>query len=483
MAQDQEQKDQEEQQFEGTVDVEDVGPCKKKVSIEIPEEQVKTAREEEYTNLQKDAELPGFRKGRAPRRLLEKRFGDDISERIKLKLLAEVSESALKDKELDALKDPDIDFKKIELPESGPLKFDFEIEVRPEFELPELKGIPVTKPVEDITDEQVDQELQQLRKYSGTWAPKEDGTVEEGDQVIANAAIHLHAREDEETKQEVETDEDDNQVNPNEAADEKAENIEIFVRKNGFVDEVPVENLDELLTGAKPKDKVKTTVDVPKTHYNEYYRGRKIDLEIEIHDIKYLKPAELNESFLERFGADSEEDLKDKIRESLEARQEQQARMQMTEQIQKYLAENTSFELPTDIVADQANNQLQRQYVSLLQQGLSKEELLEKTEQLKASSEEQAREQLKTFFIMDKIAKQLDVEVTDEEVNGQIAQIAMQQGQRPERMKENLQQRGQLDQLKMQIKDDKSLSQLLEWAKVEQEKPKEKETKAQKDEK
>ena len=100
------------------------------------------ATDEKYENLRKEALVPGFRKGRAPRRLLEKRFGKDTSEQIKLTLLAEASESALKDSKLDTLGEPDIDFDKIDMPAEGPLKFDFEIEVRPEFELPELEGIP-----------------------------------------------------------------------------------------------------------------------------------------------------------------------------------------------------------------------------------------------------------------------------------------------------------------------------------------------------
>src|SRR4030042_1077750 len=108
-----------------TVTIEDAGPCKKKVMVEIPEETVKEATDEQYETLRKDAMVPGFRKGRVPRRLLEKRFGKETTEQIKLKLLAEASDSALKDNKLDVLREPDIDFEKVELPDSGPLKFEF----------------------------------------------------------------------------------------------------------------------------------------------------------------------------------------------------------------------------------------------------------------------------------------------------------------------------------------------------------------------
>ena len=127
------------------VTIEDAGPCKKKVSIEIPEETIKSVTDDQYEKMRKDVVLPGFRKGRAPRRLLEKRFGKETTEQIKLTLMADASKSALEDNKLDTLGEPDIDFEKIELPTEGALKFDFEVEVRPEFDLPSLEGIPEPK--------------------------------------------------------------------------------------------------------------------------------------------------------------------------------------------------------------------------------------------------------------------------------------------------------------------------------------------------
>ena len=102
------------------VSIEQAGPCRKKVIIEIPQETVQNATDEQYESLRKDASVPGFRKGRAPRRLLEKRFGKETTEQIKLKLLADASDSAIKDNKLDVLREPDIDFEKIEMPQSGP---------------------------------------------------------------------------------------------------------------------------------------------------------------------------------------------------------------------------------------------------------------------------------------------------------------------------------------------------------------------------
>ena len=450
--------EEEPQKPKNTVTIEEAGPCKKKVSIEIPEEAIKMTTDEQYEKLRKEALVPGFRKGRAPRRLLEKRFGKDTTEQVKLTLLAEASESALKDNKLDILGEPDVDFEKIEMPDEGPLKFDFEIEVRPEFELPELEGIPVTKTKLEVTDEQTDREIERLQRWSGVWTPRKDGAVEPEDQIIADALIKAEGIEEE----------------------QKLDNIEIHVRQNGFVGEVPVEKLDELLTGAKTGETKQISTEVPKTYFREEYRGKKVDISIEIKDIKWLKPAELNQDFLTRLGVEDENELREKTQDTLQSRLETQVRTEMSEQIYQYLHDNTNLDLPLDIVAQQATSLLQRQYQNLMMRGLPREQLNEQLEQLQAGSEDQAKKQLKTFFIMDKIADKLDIKVSDEEINGHIAQLSIQRGQRPEKMREDMERNGSLAQFTLEVRQNKCIEKLLETAKITEKKPDKKAKKAEK---
>ena len=134
-------------EIKNIVTIADSGPCKKKISVEIPAEKISKVFDEQYEELRKNALVPGFRKGRAPRRLLEKRFGKETSEQTKLKLLVDASDSAIKDNKIESLGEPTIEHEKIKLPETGPLKFEFEVEVRPEFKLPELEGIPFEPPI------------------------------------------------------------------------------------------------------------------------------------------------------------------------------------------------------------------------------------------------------------------------------------------------------------------------------------------------
>ncbi len=452
----------EEQQstaLKNTVTIEEAGPCKKKVIVEIPEEAIKNATDEQYESLRKEALVPGFRKGRAPRRLLEKRFGRETTEQIKLKLLAEASDSAIKDNKLDVLREPDIGFEKIELPAEGPLKFDFEVEVRPEFELPELEGIPVKKRKLEVTNEQIEGEIEQLQKYAGLWSPRQGGAaIELDDQIIADVVLKAEGVEQE----------------------QKLDNIEVYVRQSGFVGAIPVEKLDELLVGAKAEETRKITVEVPKTYFREEYRGKKVDIEIAVKDIKWLKSAELNEDFFKRFGVENEGELRQKLQDSLQSRLEQQVQGEMAEQIYKYMLDNTSFDLPMDVVAEQSTALLQRQYSNLMMRGLSREQIEEQMEQLRAGSEQRAKEQLKTFFIMDKVAEKLEIDVSEEEINGHIAQLAIQRGQRPERMREEMVRDGSLTQFRLQVREDKCIVKLLESAKITEIEPEKKAKKAKK---
>jgi len=430
--------------LKSTVTIEEAGPCKKRVSVEIPQELIKNATDEQYNSLRKEAMVPGFRKGRAPRRLLEKRFGKETIEQVKLKLLADASDSAIKDNNLDILHEPDIDFEKIELPASGALKFDFEVEVRPEFDLPQLEGIPVNKTKLKVTDEQIDARVEQLQRWSGMWVPREAGVVELDDQITADVILKVNGVEEE----------------------EKLDNIEIYVKQNGFVGAIPVEKLDELLVDTKAGDTKQTSIEVPKTYFREEYRGKKVDIQITVKDIKWLKSAALDEDFLKKLGVEDENELREKVRNTLESQLETQVRTEMTEQIYKYLLDNIKLDLPTDVVAEHSTALLQRQYVNLMTRGLPRQQIEEHMEQLRAGSEQQAKEQLKIFFTMDKIAEKLEIDVSEEEVNGHIAQLAIQQGQRPERMREQMVRDGSLAQFRLQIRQEKCVAKLLESAKI-----------------
>ena len=442
-----EKKTEETSEIKNIVKVSDSGPCKKKISIEVPQEAIKEAIDKDTMELRRDAVLPGFRKGKAPIRLIEKRFGNDLKDQVKMKLIADGSEKALEDNKIDKLSEPNVDFEKIELPTEGPMTFEFEVEVRPDFDLPSLEGIKVEKPIITIQDADIDKEIGELQKAAGLWKPAEGAKADIDDQIIADVTIAIQGQED---------------------SDNKHEGTEISVRETGMVAGIPVKELAKLLKGAKQDDVKKTTVEVPETFYNEDYRGKKVDLEITVQDVKKLEPAELNEDFFKRYGCETVDDLKESLRQYAENSAERKTKTAMADDVRKYLLDNIKFDLPADVVADQSSRLMQRQYMNLMMQGMEKEKVKEMMEIMRTSSQQQAEEQLKSFFIMDKVADTLKVEVDDAQVNGYIAQMAAQKGKRPEKMREEMLKDGSLAQFSLQVREDKCIEKILETADIKE---------------
>lgn len=453
MSKKEEKTEKKTEDIKNIVAISDVGPCKKKVSIEIPQEKIKLALDNDYQELRKEAVVPGFRKGKAPMRLIEKRFAKDISEQVKLKLLADAVDSVTKEHKLDTIgQEPDIDVAAIALPEDGPLKFEYETEVRPEFDLPELENIPVEKLKVEVKDEQLQEEIMELRKRAGYWIPVEGAKSQLGDQLIADVVVKVEG-----------SDEDD-----------KKEATEITIRQSGVVAGLPVKDMAAELSGLASGDFKKISIEVPKTFYDEQYREKKVDLEIKVNEVKQLQPAEMNEEFFQRYGVDDEAGLKAAIKENSEDAIERQVKAKMADDVRKYLLENTKFDLPADVVADQSARILQRRYINMMIEGMDREKIEAQMEELRTSSEETAKEQLKYFFVLDKIADKLDVKVSDEEVNGYIARMAAQRGKRPEKMRQDLLKDGSLADFTLQVREQRCLELILEKAKITEVEPEKK---------
>ena len=138
------------------VDVENVSTCERKVKVTITREDIDRAFEEAIGDLMPTALLPGFRPGRAPRRLVSSRYKSELKDQVRSKLLSDAMSQVTEDQKLAPISEPDIDLEAVVLPDEGPLKFEFGIEVRPEFEMPKWKGLSINRPSRDITDEDID---------------------------------------------------------------------------------------------------------------------------------------------------------------------------------------------------------------------------------------------------------------------------------------------------------------------------------------
>jgi trigger factor len=433
-----------EDQFpQSTATIEDVGSTKKRIKLEIPGERIKGKLDEAFGELTRDAVLPGFRRGRAPKRLLEKRFGGDLRNTVKQQVVAEAYQKAIEDNKIDALGEPDVNLSKVELPESGALTLTVEVEVTPEFALPSLEGIAVKKPILEANDERLNLAIDNLRRHFGHWHTVTDGAAAD-DTVTADVKVTL-----------------DNAETP--IVEESGVQLTV---KAGTIAGVKFDNLGDELKGKKASDVVTLNGTVPEDAPQEDRRGKSITVQLTIKDVRRQNLPEVNEEFAQMLGFETLEQLKNDLRERLVVQLAQEAETAQAQQVYRYLLTNTQLEVPMNLSQRQMGNVFRRRATELLNKGVPEQEIVAHMDQLRISSAQQAQVDLKLFFILSKLATQFNIDVSEAEVNAKIAQIAEQYGRRPEKLKSQMSGNGQLEQLYLQVRDAKVVSKILETATV-----------------
>ena len=144
----------EESKLNLTVEVEDIGPCRKHVAVTVSESDIESLRNDSIDEFSEQAEVPGFRIGRVPRSLLKKRFKSELADQVKQKVLLQSLEQMSDDNDIDPINQPDIDIDTLDIPDSGDFRYEFDVEVRPEFDIPDYKGFEIDRPSGDVSDEE-----------------------------------------------------------------------------------------------------------------------------------------------------------------------------------------------------------------------------------------------------------------------------------------------------------------------------------------
>ena len=443
------------------VQVEDVGTLRKKVTVTVPRETIDAESNEQYGELKREALVPGFRKGRAPRRLLEKRFGGEVQETLVQQLVLNGYMAATEKNDLKVLGDPLVwatekgaqtptlvdPQKAIELitiPDSGPLTFSCEVEVRPEFEVPELDGIPVTKRVLEITDKDVNSEVERLQKMCGSYETV-DGPVQPDDVVVADLKMTCEGtvlKEQPETR---------------------------MAARAQMVDGVVLDKLGDVLVGAKADDVRTISGQIPDSYIKAECRGKQADFEFKIGQIQRLSVPPM-EDVIKRLGFENEQEVRDFVKNDMESRLGDMVRKDMGAQVHQYLLDKTSFDLPGGLSERQVAQVVMRRMIDLYSQGVPEDEVAKQLDEMKTKVREDVVRELKLAFIMEKVADKCEVEVTEGEINAQIAAIAQRQNQRFDRVRDQLAREGAITNLYLRIRDHKIVDQLIEKAKVTEEK-------------
>jgi trigger factor len=441
--------------YQYNIRVEDAGPATKKVSVEIPQDRIQQKLAEQYKELRSQAAIPGFRPGHAPQKLIEKRFAADVKEQVRRSLVSESYEQAMERNSLQPIGEPEIEnADKLELPENGPLSYSFQVEVQPKIDLPNLKGLKVRKPKIEVKEENVDQATQNLREQQGTLVPIEDRGVESGDYLVAdvhvkvggNVVAHAH----------------DSQI----------------VARPGRLAGIEIADLDKQLAGLTPGAARAVRTKGPDTHPNEAVRGKYVEIDVALKDLKKLELAEINAEFLDSLGFANEQELRDALREQMVERINYDVQQAMREQVNRYLLDNVNIELPAKLSARQEERIVGRRAVDLMTRGVQREAIEANLERLRSGARDEAVRELKLFFILQQIANDQQVDVDEAELNGRIALLAAQRGRRPEKMKQDMAKDGSLTNLYVQMREQKALDKILDDAQIEEVEMKPEEAKA-----
>ena len=440
-------------EIENTVHISDAGPSRKKVSIEIPAQAVTEKLKESLDTLAFEAQLPGFRKGRAPRGLIEKKFGQSVRAEATRQLVATAYSKAVEDHKLRVIGEPTADqIDKLEAKEGQPLKIDLEVEVLPEFDLPGLEGMEIRKPVIEVTGEMVDAEVRKLAINEGRLEQRDN--AEPGDYLTGRGVM-------------------------------KGPDGTEFYNIPGAVVQVPpadkggkgmilgimVEDFAKQLGSPKAGETATIHATGPEGHEMEGVRGTKLTITFEVDRMDRIIPA-TPEELAQRFGFQSPEQVSEIVRARLSQRAMIEQQSAMRQQVARKLIEGTNVTLPERLTAQQSARTLERQRMELMYRGVQPQQIEEHMAELRQASGNQAAGELKLFFILNKAGDDMKVQVSEAEINGRIAQLAAEQSAgggrsvRPEQLRQELIQRNQIGTVYQQVREHKTYDAILAKAKI-----------------
>ncbi len=434
---------EEAKRLEIDVTIQSPSTCERHITVTVPPEEVRRYFDKEFSELMPQAQVPGFRPGRAPRRLVEARFRKDVAERVKGDLLVDCLEQIRKEHQLSAISEPEVDLEAIEVPDDAAMVFEFDLEVRPEFPLPQWKGLKLERPQRSITGEDVDRELRELLDDRGRLVPRE-GAAQRGDFVSVNLSF--------------------------EHGDEELGRVEEAVIRILPVLDFPdarLEGFDELIVGVRAGERRRAEVELAPNAPNEALRGQRVKLSFEILEVKRLELPEMTEEVLSGFGDfESESDLRDAIAGVLERRQEYEQRQSLRGQVTRLLTASAGWDLPPGLLERQSRRELERRVIELRRSGFSDGEIRAREFALRRNVRQETARALKEHFILERIAEEEGIEATDEDYDTEIALIAAQSGQSPRRVRARLEKDGMTDVLRNEIVERKVLDLIVEHAQV-----------------
>ncbi len=419
---------------------EEISPIKKKITVEIPEDEVGKEVESIYKELGRTAKIKGFRPGKVPRNILERYFKDYVKTEMVRKLIEESYPKALTETHLEPVSPPVVD--PGEFTQGKSFQYSAVIEVKPEIKLEGYTGLKIEGKKEEVKDEEVAERLKALQNlHSNLKTIPETRSIQAGDFVILNYEASLNGK-------------------PLEGG--KAIDFTVEVGSGQFI---PA--FEEKIIGLKPEEEKEIEVTFPEDYGYQKWAGKTISFRVKIKEIKEKILPPLDDEFAKDLGDYSSlGELKAKLTEDIKKEKELALERQLKDSVVDRLLEANPFEVPESLVEEQARAMVSDTKLKLAAQGVVFKNLGVSEEKLQEDYKAMAQKQVRTFLILDKIAGQEGIAVTDQEAEDRLKEMSERTHQKFEAVKQYYEKNGLLPEVKAGILRDRALSFLLEKAEI-----------------
>ncbi len=428
------------------ITVENLAPCKKLLRVELDAKSVDEIFDAITKDYQKQASLPGFRPGKAPRDMVAKKYEAEILDDARRKLIGESYRKALDEKKIAVISAPDIE--EIQFGRGQNLLFAATIETAPEFQLPEYKGIAVKRETKSVTDEDVERALgllaQQHTKFETVARELKMGDV---------AVVNYTGTSDGKPLTE---------IAPTAKGLTEQKNFWVDVAPNTFIN-----GFAEQLIGAKAGDRRTVSVDFPADFVTKELAGKKGVFEVEVVEVKEKVPPPLDDALAKNYGAENLEKLRAGVRVDLENELKFSQAKAVRGQILSTLLAQANFDLPESAVASETKNVVYNIVQENTKRGVGRELIEKEKDQIYSAAANSAKERVKLAFLIQRIAEQEKISVSQEEVLQRVQALSQAYQIPPDKLVKDLQKRNGINEIYDQLAHEKVLNFLEINAKIE----------------
>jgi trigger factor len=424
----------------------DVSPTRKEIKIEIEPEQIRSAYDRISKQYSKGANVPGFRPGHAPTSVVRTRYKSEIRSEVLRELIPEAVNNAITEHSLNALGEPNIELDNttaLERLGEEPLSFKVGVEVLPEVQLENYKGLEVNRRKRPITDADVERMIAGLRDSSASLQPVEDRASELGDTVTVNARGNF--------------------VEDPEEEEIKVDDVEVVLGGQNVQKE-----FTENLTGVRAEETRTFTVDYTADFSSPGLAGKTVQYTTEVTSVRQKELPELDDEWAQSLGGefDSVDTLKTKVREDLEARATAESDHWLRDEIMKKLLEAHKFEVPESLVNQQTQHRLETLARQMMQRGVDPRTAEINWEAAREELKGQSEEDVRATMLLEKIAEAENITVSDEEFEAEIDAIATASQQPKIQVRAALTKNGGERSIAHRLRTRKALDLLVENARV-----------------